>query len=51
VDSASNAFTEAIGIGFTVAGAVAVATAVVVWRSLPRERKPAGAELPAPAAA
>ncbi|HEX2411678.1 MAG TPA: hypothetical protein VHJ39_10960 [Solirubrobacteraceae bacterium] len=33
-------------IGFTVAVAVAVATAVVVWRYLPRERKPVGAELP-----
>jgi EmrB/QacA subfamily drug resistance transporter len=53
VDSAGTAFTEAIGIGFTVAGAVAIAAALVVRRFLPLDRPavrhPAVVELPAAA--
>jgi hypothetical protein len=47
--SASSAFTEAIAIGFTVAGAVAIAAALVVRRYLPFDR-PAH-NVPVPAAA
>jgi hypothetical protein len=37
-DAASSAFTEAIGIGFTVAGAVAIVAALAVRRLLPTDR-------------
>jgi EmrB/QacA subfamily drug resistance transporter len=37
-DSASTAFTDALGIGFSVAAAFAIAGAVLVWRYLPNER-------------
>jgi EmrB/QacA subfamily drug resistance transporter len=51
--SASSAFTEAIGIGFTVAGAVAIAAALVVRRYLPFDRptrqRSVAVELPAAA--
>jgi MFS transporter, DHA2 family, multidrug resistance protein len=41
-DSASTAFTDALGIGFSVAAAFAIAAAVLVWRRLPGERAPVG---------
>jgi hypothetical protein len=39
-DSASTAFTDALGIGFSVAAAFAIAAAVLVWRRLPDGRTP-----------
>jgi hypothetical protein len=40
-DSASTAFTDALGIGFSVAAAFALAAAVMVWRRLPDGRSAA----------
>jgi EmrB/QacA subfamily drug resistance transporter len=37
-DAASSAFTEAVGIGFSVAGAVAIVAAIAVRRLLPTDR-------------
>ena len=48
-DSASTAFTDALGIGFSVAAAFAIAAAVMVWRRLPDERRAASRPAPQPA--
>ena len=45
MNDAANAFTEALGIGFTVAGACAVAGAVVVKLWLPARHRAPEAEV------
>jgi EmrB/QacA subfamily drug resistance transporter len=48
-DAASTAFTDALGIGFSVAAAFAIAAAVLVWRRLPDGRTPARQPVAQPA--